>query len=135
MASIQNVRFKTLEEFFDYLPPDELKISRFLYELTQDCLPFSTNKLSFNVPYFYGHRAICFIWPGSVLWGKKRTYKGVRFGLTSGHLLNDETQYFKLESRKFVSYRDFENIHEIDIDLLKSLLFEAWDIDQSKKSK
>ncbi|MBO6517628.1 MAG: DUF1801 domain-containing protein [Bacteroidia bacterium] len=122
-------KFKNLDEFLDYLPDDEKEVTLFLRQLILENVPNVREKLSYNVPYFYLNKSVCFLWPGSVLWGSKRQYNGVRFGFTHGHLLPKELDYFKIENRKYVVYRDFLTVKEIDIDLLKLYLFEAIEID------
>lgn len=124
-------KFKSINDFLDYLPPDELKVTLFLRDIVKSCLPQCTEKLSYNVPYFYVNKSVCFIWPGSILWGNKRQYNGVRFGFTRGNQLSQDLDYFKLQHRKFVSYRDFTRIEEVDVDLLKAYLFEAAELDQA----
>ena len=133
--SMQNVKFQSLEEFLAFLPPEELEVVEFLRQLIYDCISDVSEKLSYNVPYFKRHKTICFLWPGSVLWGKKQTYTGVRFGFTQGHLLSDELGYLKLEGRKQVAWRDFQSIEEIDVELLQMYIYEAAVIDEGWKRK
>lgn len=128
--NMQNVKFQSVAEFLAFLPPEELEVVEFLRQLIYDCISDVSEKLSYNVPYFKRHKTICFLWPGSVLWGKKQTYTGVRFGFTQGYLLSDELGYFKLEGRKQVAWRDFQNIEEIDVELLQMYIYEAATIDE-----
>jgi hypothetical protein len=127
---MQNVSFRSIEEFFDFLSADELKVVKALREIVFSCAPAATEKLAYNVPFYKQHKNFCFIWPASVLWGKKKTYEGVRFGFTNGHLLPDEINYLSKEKRKFVYWRDFKTLRDIDTDLLKSYIFEALIIDE-----
>lgn len=129
-TKMQNVNFKSVEEFWAFLPPEELEVVEFLRQLIYDCIPDVTEKLSYNVPYFTRHQRICFLWPGSVLWGKKQTYTGVRFGFTQGHLLSDEVGYLNLEGRKQVAWRDFQSVEEIDVELLRMYIYEAVVVDE-----
>lgn len=127
---MQNIKFRTVEEFLNFLPENELKIVKVLRQLVLDSIPNVIEKLSYNVPYYKVTKNICFIWPSSVLWGKKQTYEGVRFGFTNGYLLQDEIAYLDKGDRKQVYWKDFKEIKEIDIDLLKSYIFEAVMIDE-----
>lgn len=126
---MQSVNFQSVEEFLDYLPEQELKVVKLLRKLVLDCLPGCTEKLSYNVPYYKINKNICFIWPASVTWGKKETYKGVRFGFTSGYLLKDELNYLDKGERKQVYWKDFVTTKDIDVDVLKAYLFEARELD------
>lgn len=132
---MQNVSFFSLEEFLEYLPQDERSITDKLRNLVLDTLPEIDERLSFNVPYYRLRKDICFIWPASILWGKLKSYEGVRFGFTYGHLLQDESHYFTLGNRKQVTYRDFTSSREIDPELIKSFLFEAAILDEQAASR
>ncbi|MBI3260710.1 MAG: DUF1801 domain-containing protein [Ignavibacteriae bacterium] len=127
---MQNVSFRSMDEFFEFLPEDEYNIVQFLRCIVFECIPHAKEKLSFNVPYYTINRNICFIWPSSVFWGKKKSYEGVRFGFAKGYLLDDETSYLDKGSRKQIYWRDFKSIHEIDVELLKSYIFAAVLIDE-----
>lgn len=126
---MRNVRFESVDEFLEFLPEDELRVVNFLRKVVLDCIPEATEALSYNVPYYKLRRKICFIWPASVLWGKSKTYEGVRFGFTKGYLLRDETGYLDRGTRKQVYWKDFARVSDIDVLLLKSYLFEAVMID------
>ncbi len=133
---MQNVSFKNIEDFLEFIPEDELKMVELLRKIIGDCIPNITEKLSYNVPYYKLNKNICFIWPSSVMWGKKKTYKGVRFGFTNGYLLSDEISFLDKGDRKQVYWKDFENLNEIDVVLLKSYIFGAVEIDkQLSKNK
>lgn len=130
-------KFRSIEECLHALPSKELTVTVFLRNLILDSIPTCHEKLSYNVPYYSGNQTICFIWPGSVLWGDKRMYDGVRLGFTKGHLLSNDLNYFEKGSRKFVIYKDFQSISDIDTDIVKLYLFEAAEIDHqlSKSTK
>lgn len=132
---MQNVSFNSVDEFLEFLPEDELKITERLRKIVLNAYPDLTEKLSFNVPFYKLHRNICFIWPASVLWGKSKTYEGVRFGLTYGYLLTDENNYLVKDNRKQVYWKDFANVKEIDPELLQSFIYESILIDQEKYSQ
>lgn len=134
--SMQQVKFRSIEECLDFLPADELAITEVLRKLVFECIPGVTEKLSFNVPFYKRHKGICFIWPASILWGKKKTYEGVRFGFQYGNMLTDEDGYLEKGDRKQVYWKDFTKLRADDIDMLKALLYEAVLLDDAmKKSK
>jgi hypothetical protein len=130
---MQNVRFHNIDEFLDFLPENELRLVNALRQIVFNCIPMVTEGLAYNVPYYKMYRNICFIWPASVLWGKKQTYEGVRFGFKNGNLLQDEIGYLDKGDRKQVYWKDFKDIKEIDVDLLNSYLFEAVIIDERRQ--
>jgi len=131
--TMQNVSFKSVDEFLDFLPEDELRIVEILRRLVFDCVPGITEKISYNVPFYKKRNGMFFIWPASVLWGKKQTYEGVRFGFQQGNLLADEINFLDRGNRKQVYWRDFTKIKDIEIDLLKAYIFEAGIIDDQVK--
>lgn len=129
---MQNVKFEDLEAFFDFLPEKELLVVQHLRRIIFECLPDCTEKLSYNVPFYKGHTNICFVWPASVLWGKKQTYQGVRLGFVSGHLMYDDINYLEEGKRKYVRCRDFKSVKEIDRDILSAYLYDAVRVDEEK---
>lgn len=128
---MQEVSFKNIHEFLEFLPGDERMMVDKLRKLIFDCAPEATEKLSFNVPFYKQRRNFCFIWPASVLWGKQKTYHGVRLGFTNGYLMTDENDFLEKGNRKQVYWHDFPSIREIDGRLVNSYIFEALSIDDS----
>ena len=70
------------------------------------------------------NKRVCFIWPGSVKW-QGTSHRGVKFGFCRGDLIRDESNYFDLGSRKYVSTRVYHDVSDIDEDLLKTYVYEA----------
>jgi hypothetical protein len=124
-SGMQNVAFRSIDEFLDFLPEEELKLVNCLRGIVFDCIPGITEKLSYNVPFYKKNRGLFFIWPSSVLWGKKQTWTGVRFGFQQGFLLSDEPRYLDRGGRKQVYWKDFTDIKQVNIPLLKHYIFEA----------
>ncbi len=56
---MQSVSFRNVEDFLDYLPEEELKIVLTLRKLIFECIPTISEKLSFNVPFYFGNKR-CF---------------------------------------------------------------------------
>lgn len=129
----QSVNFKNIEEFLEYLPPDELKIVNLLRSLIFECMPQCTEKLNYNVPFYRIINPACFIWPASVKWGEKVSYEGVRLGFNRGYLMQDEINYLEKGNRKQVYWKTFHSANEIDIVLVKTYLYEAAAIDNINK--
>ena len=132
---MQDVHFHSVDEFLDFLPDDELKITQLLRKLIFECAPGITEKLSYNVPFYKMNKGMFFIWPAAILWGKTKSYTGVRFGFQQGYLMADDLDYLDKGDRKQVYYRDFLKTGDIDADLLRSYIFEALIIDKQFKKK
>jgi hypothetical protein len=128
---MQNVSFDTVEQLLDYLPRMELIVVERLRELIFECIPNVEEKISYNVPFYRRHALICYIWPGSVSWGKS-TKEGVQFGFNYGNLLNDESNYLDKGKRKQVYTKDFHAPSDIDEDILRTYLYEASIVDEGK---
>lgn len=128
----QPFSFKTIDDFLEYLPEDELEIVQLLRELVFECIPEVKEKLSYNVPFYSKHKRICFIWPASVPWGNHKQ-KGVRLGFASGNLMNDDMGYLDKGERKQVYTKDFMAAKEIDVDIVRIYLFEAALVDDGLK--
>lgn len=132
---IQNVQFRSVDELLEWLPAEELALVHALLYQIFDCIPWAKEKLSYQVPFYSGRKTMCFLWPSSVWWGSKQTFTGVQLGFTQGHLLTNAEAYFERGTRKQVITRVFKNISEIDIDKIRTTLFEAALIDQQNPLK
>ncbi|HQW26402.1 MAG TPA: DUF1801 domain-containing protein [Saprospiraceae bacterium] len=128
---MQEVSFKSVEECLDYIPANELSLVTKLREIIFQAIPDCHEKLAYNVPYYKRHANICFLWPASILWGRKPQYEGVRLGFTKGYLLNDVTGYLDQGNRKEVAYKDFTHPDEIDESVLIPFLLCAADVDEA----
>ena len=93
---MQDVYFEDVDDFLEYLPNEERVIVDFLRNLIFQCLPDVKEKLSYNVPYYYGKRRIAFIWPASVPWGMGQS-KVVLLGFCKGHLMKDSKKVLNRE--------------------------------------
>jgi hypothetical protein len=132
MSKLQNVAFQSMNEFLHFLPDEELKIVEALRSLVQECIPDVKEKLAYNVPYYYRHSRICFIWPSAVQWGKT-VKSGVEFGFCKGHLLPDPS-YLHSGNRKEVYIKTFHSLKEINTEIVRQLLYEAVMIDEEAYS-
>ena len=123
MKNTQEIELKTFDEFLDYLNDEELEIVLFLRKIIFECMPDCKEKLAYNVPFYYRHARICYIWPASIPWGKVE--KGVAIGFCKGTSFLDET----FETTKFASKQIFNSVSEIDVALLKQKIYEALLVD------
>lgn len=128
MSKIQSTSFKSVGEFLDVLSEEELTIVQELRSIIFDVLPECTEKLAYNVPFYYMHSRICFVWPASIRWGGVDS--GVALGFCRGHLISDKIKYLEKGNRKNVFTKIFTSENQIDPEILKSYLFEAKEIDE-----
>jgi len=128
----QGIKFQSFVEFWEYLPEDERVIVDVLRQIVLTHLPSGfKEKLSYNVPYFYGNRRVCLIWPGSVPWGGIRS--GVLFGFCQGNKLPDSENYLTHGTNKQVYYKIYHSVDEIDEAAIARLIKEAVEIDSNFK--
>lgn len=124
MEEPHTLDFNSIEEFLDYLPKEELEIVLFLRKIILECMSDCKEKLAHNVPFYYRHSRICYIWPASIPWGKVE--KGVAIGFCKNSSFRDET----FETAIFTSNTLFSSIEEIDVVSLKKQISEAILIDE-----
>ena len=74
--------------------------------------------MSYNVPYYYQHSRVCFIWPSSIPWAKVQK-NGVLLGFCNGIFMRDEIDYLEKGDRKQV--------------YVKTYIFEALLVDENLK--
>ena len=122
-------KLKSIVHLYERLPEKERIILDVLRQIIRESLPESCKeKISFNVPFFYGNRGICIIWPASVPGGGLK--EGVLLGFWHGRKLNDADHYLTHGTNKQVYYKIFQSPEEIDEKAIKKLLREAVRIDR-----
>ncbi|MGB4958239.1 MAG: hypothetical protein WBO36_02125, partial [Saprospiraceae bacterium] len=61
------MKIKSLLELYEILPDGERLILDILRQIISENLPdYCKEKISYNVPFFYGKKGICIIWPATV---------------------------------------------------------------------
>ncbi|TMI81228.1 MAG: hypothetical protein E6H10_11960 [Bacteroidetes bacterium] len=119
----------SLLQLFERLPENERIIVDVLRQIVMENLPSTCKeKLAFNVPYFYGKRGICIIWPSTIPRGGIK--QGVLLGFWQGNKLNDKDVYLTHGTNKKVFYKIFNDVNEIDEAAVVKLLKDAVRIDR-----
>jgi hypothetical protein len=126
LGNPQKIKFSSVEEFLDLLPPEEAAVVESLRELVLSSIPDCREKLAYNVPFYYRHSRIVFIWPASVPWGNLE--KGVALGFCRGsELFNLDT-----EGKKTIGRRVFQSLREIPREEIRQLLYDAVLLDEQE---
>ncbi|MDQ2656595.1 MAG: DUF1801 domain-containing protein [Bacteroidota bacterium] len=126
------MKITNLVDFFSILPEDEKIIVDVLRQIVIETLPeYCREKLSYNVPMFYGNRSICIIWPSTIPRGGIK--KGVLLGFWYGYKLKDPDRYLSHGTNKQIFYKIYQRPEEIDEKAIKKLLKEAVELDKSFK--
>jgi hypothetical protein len=125
-----------LLQLFETLPENERIITDVLRQIILENLPaYCQEKISFGVPYFYGNKGICILWPATVPRGGIK--QGVLLGFWYGNKLRDKDNYLTHGTNKQIFYKIFKLPEEIDATAIIKLLREAVKTDMlfAKKKK
>ena len=113
------------------MPENERIITDVLRHIIKENLPaYCNEKISYNVPFFYGNKGICIIWPATVPGGGVK--KGVLLGFWYGCKLIDKAEYLTHGTNKQIYYKIFNLPEEIDRTAIRKLLKEAIQLDVQK---
>lgn len=131
LSSFQNgLKFHSFVEFWEYLPENERIITDLLREIILKTLPATTKeKLTYNVPFYYGKRRICLIWPATIPFGGIKS--GVLLGFCYGNQLKDEEGYLVHGTNKKIFYKIYQSASEVKKSSIVHLLKEATLLDQT----
>jgi hypothetical protein len=125
------MKIKRVEELLEKITEEEWLVLDVLRGIIKDKLPdYCREKISYNVPYFYGKKGICIIWPSSIPRGGIK--EGVLLGFWQGNKLNDIDRYLERGTNRKIFYKIFKNVNEINIGAIEKLLDEAILIDKMK---
>jgi len=128
MTQPSSIKIRSLVQLFGLLPENERIITDVLRQIILENLPANCKeKISFNVPYFYGKKGICIVWPSTIPRGGIK--KGVLLGFWYGNKLDDTDQYLTHGTNKQIFYKIFHSPDEIDEQAIVQLLKEAVRID------
>lgn len=118
------IKIHSLIQLMEILSEQEQIIVDVLRQIILENLPsYCKEKLSYNVPYFYGKRGICIIWPASIPRGGIK--QGVLIGLWYGNRLEDKVGYLERGTNKQIYYKIFQKPEEINEEALVRLLSEG----------
>lgn len=132
MKSRSFPKIKSLTELYERLPEEERIMVDVLRQIILENLPdHCKEKISYNVPYFYGKKGICIIWPSAIPRGGIK--EGVLLGFWQGYLLKDEDQYLIHGSNRKIYYQIYKSVEEIDESKIVKLIKEAVLLDRSFK--
>lgn len=124
MGNPQKIKFKNVNDFLESLPDHELELVEILRDLILESIPDCKEKLAYNVPFYYRHSRVVFIWPASVPWGSIES--GVALGFCKGaQLFNLDT-----EEKRSIGRKVFMSTKDININEIRHLLYEAVLLDE-----
>src|SRR6476469_5420470 len=125
---MSSLKIKSLLQLYELLPEQERIIVDVLRQIiTGNLASYCKEKISYNVPFFYGKKGICIVWPSTVPRGGIK--KGVLLGFWYGNKLPDTDNYLTHGSNKQIFYKIFLTPEEIDVEAIVKLLKEAIIVD------
>lgn len=129
MKESSSIKIKSLLQLYGMLPDEERIITEVLRQIITEQLPgYCKEKISFNVPYFFGNKGICIIWPSAIPRGGIK--KGVLLGFWYGNRLKDTDHYLTHGTNKQIFYKIFQTAEEINEKAIVKLLKEAVKLDK-----
>jgi len=127
--TISNTKIKSLLQLYDAIPEHERIIVDVLRAIIVEQLPpYCKEKISYQVPFFYGHKGICIIWPSTIPRGGIK--KGVLLGFWYGNKLADADNYLTHGTNKQIFYKIYYDVEEINVKAVVKLLKEAVKLDR-----
>lgn len=128
MAANGNIKIRSVLQLYEAIPGDERMMVDILRQVVSEQLPANgKEKISYNVPFFYGNKGICIIWPSAIPRGG--ITKGVLLGFWYGSKLTDTDNYLIHGTNKQIFYKIFNSAAEINIKAIIKLLKEAVELD------
>lgn len=132
MKKNNHQKIRSVIQLYELLTDEEKLITDVLRQVINETLPgYCKEKLSFNVPYFYGNKGICIVWPASVPRGGIK--QGVLLGFWYGNRLKDADHYLTHGTNKQIFYKIYHKAEEIDPEAIVKLLYEALRVDAAWK--
>ena len=128
------MKIESISHLYEVLPRAELLIVDVLRQIIAAHLPPQCReKISFNVPYFYGNRGICLIYPASI--PRSGIKNGVLLGFWNGNKLADTDRYLTRGTNRKIFYKIYNSVSEIDEKAIAKLLKEAVELDKKPGGK
>lgn len=119
-------------QLYEMLPVEERIMVDVLRQIITENIPDTfKEKISYNVPFFYGRKGLCIIWPSTIPRGGIKM--GVLLGFWYGNKLKDVDHYLTHGTNKQIFYKIFYTPEEIDQKAIVKLLKEAVSLDNTSR--
>jgi hypothetical protein len=123
-----SIKIKSVSHLYEVLPADERITVDVLRQIIKGNLPENCReKISYNVPFFYGNKGICIVYPAFIPRGGIK--KGVLLGFWYGSRLRDADNYLTHGTNKQIFYKIYNSVEEINERAIVKLLKEAVKLD------
>jgi len=126
----RKLKIQNLLQLQAHISQEEWVVVDVLRQIILDYLPaYCKEKISYNVPYFYGKKGMAIIWPASIPRGGIKS--GVLLGFWQGYLLEDVDNYLTHGTNKKIFYKIYQSVEDIDEAAIRKLLVETIALDAS----
>jgi hypothetical protein len=123
-------KIQSLAQLYAVMPADERILVDVLCGFITENIPaYCKQKISWQVPNFYGHKSMFIIWPACIKGGGFT--KGVFFGCWRGCYLPNKNNFLQSGTNKRIFYKIFLDVDDIDFDALLVIIKEAVALDES----
>ncbi len=128
LNQISLIKINSLLQLYEILPEEERIITDVLRQVIIENLPATCKeKISYGVPFFYGNKGICIIWPSTIPRGGIK--RGVLLGFWYGNRLDDQDNYLIHGTNKQIFYKIFYSVDDINENAIVKLLKVAVKLD------
>ena len=124
----RSIKIKSISHLYEVLPECERITVDVLRQIITAHTPVTCKeKIAYNVPFFYGNKGICIVYPAFIPRGGIK--KGVLLGFWYGNKLKDPDKYLTHGTNKQVFYKIYRSPGQINVTAIKKLLKEAVELD------
>jgi hypothetical protein len=125
-----SIKIKSISHLYEVLPEDQRITVDVLRQIIIAHKPARCKeKIAYNVPFFYGNKGICIVYPAFIPRGGIK--KGVLLGFWHGNRLKDADRYLTHGTNKQVFYKIYNAVGEINEKAIVKLLKEAVRLDET----
>ncbi|HVE59764.1 MAG TPA: DUF1801 domain-containing protein [Pyrinomonadaceae bacterium] len=129
-----SIKIKSISHLYEVLPECERITVDVLRQIITAHTPATCReKISYNVPFFYGNKGICIVYPAFIPRGGIK--KGVLLGFWYGCKLKDTDNYLTHGTNKQIFYKIYNSVGEINEKAIVKLLKEAVRLDEKWTDK
>lgn len=129
-----SIKIKSISHLYEVLPESERLTVDVLRQIITSHTPATCKeKISFNVPFFYGNKGICIVYPAFIPRGGIK--KGVLLGFWFGCKLKDTDNYLTRGTNRKIFYKIYNSVEEINEKAIVKLLKEAVALDEKWTSR
>lgn len=122
------LKIQSYHQLLDLLPEEERLVVEVIRQIILENLSSNCKeKISYNVPYFYGKKGIAIIWPATIPRGGIKS--GVLLGFWQGYLLEDVDNYLTHGTNKKIFYKIYQSVEEVDEGAIVKLIRAAVALD------